>query len=131
MQHLKDLSDYLEIQGTVEQGNTMFLHTMPPEVNKAVMLRVPLGGTSIDHELRGYFKTSYQLIVRHTQVQPGFDLANSLLKKLFFSEKQLNNIYVKFSRPKHQPVMYRRSESGNFEFSVNFEICFTDTKFIF
>ena len=85
--------------------------------------------TKVDYELPEYRKTSFQIIVRtHTQKYLSGDaIARGIFKELNLSEVQLDSIFIKYLRPRHEPVSFRGSPGNNVEFSINFDICFVIT----
>ena len=127
--NLVPIAQLIEDAGLAKSGIDLFLHSFPAEIETGVLVRSPLGGTKVDYELPEYRKTSFQIIVRtHTQKYLSGDaIARSIFKELNLSEVQLDSIFVKYLRPRHEPVSFRGSPGNNVEFSINFDICFVIT----
>lgn len=129
--NLLPIAQVVEDAGIAKAGTNLFLNLFPAEVETGVLLRSPLTGTRIDYELPEYRKSSFQVIVRtHAhKYSTGEAMAKAIFDALTFEETQLNSIFIKYVRPKHEPVSFRGSPGNNVEFSINFEICFviTDT----
>lgn len=127
--NLAPIAQVIEDAGLAKGGTDMFLNIFPAEVETGVLLRSPLVGTKIDYELPDYRKSSFQIIVRtHAQnYLSGLTLANDISNALLFDETALDAMYIKYIRPRHEPVSYRTTPGNNIEFSVNFDICFVIT----
>ena len=102
----------------------LFIEAMPAKVNEGVMFRSDYYGTPIDHELPGYRKTEFQMIVRSAKYKDGRDLAVAISNLLTFGEKQVSGMAFQFLRPIHEPVSYPLSQGDLLEFSVNFETAY-------
>lgn len=108
-------------------GKSLFLSMMPTECQLGVLLRPPLTGTQIDHELPGYYKTTLQVIARSHDYEEGLALVNKAVKALTIkNDTQLQSLFVRYLRPCHKPVSFPLSEGNFIEFSVKMEICFNE-----
>lgn len=111
--------------GTV--GKSLFLSMMPTECELGVLLRPPLTGTKIDHELPGYYKTTLQVIARSHDYEDGLALVNKAVKALTIkNDTQLDGLLVRYLRPMHKPVSFPLSEGNFIEFNVRMEMCFNE-----
>ncbi|CAB4122125.1 hypothetical protein UFOVP26_84 [uncultured Caudovirales phage] len=129
--NLLPIAQVIEEAGIAKAGTDLFLNLFPAEVETGILLRSPLTGTKIDYELPEYRKASFQAVIRtHAQKYAiGDTMARAVFGVLTFEDIQLDTIYVKYIRPRHEPVSFRGSPGNNVEFSINFDICFvvTDT----
>lgn len=127
--NLLPIANVIEDANIAVPGTNLFLHYFPAEIETGVLLRSPLTGTKIDYELPEYRKASFQAVIRtHSQkYSVGEALAKSVYAALNLEETQLDTIFVKYLRPRHEPVSFRGSPGNNIEFSINFDICFVIT----
>jgi len=121
---LEDIQDYVNDRGIAIVGDDSFQFSMPAKVSRGVLFRLPLTGVKIDHELRGYFTTQIQVIVRDADYKAGGERCETLTEALTMCHRRLQNFYVDYMRPQHEPIIYPRSESGYIEFSVNYDVRF-------
>jgi hypothetical protein len=126
---LMPIANKLEFEGLGVQGKTLFINFMPMEAKTAIMLRVPLVGTDIDHELPGYFKTSFILIARAPQYVAALDLARSAMLALTIYDDDVDTINVKYMRPVSLPVSFPVSEGNFYEVQVTFDIAYTGDRY--
>lgn len=124
--NLLSMIDRLSMQGQGQSGKTLFLNMMPAKVNKAIMLRTPLTGTKIDHELPEYYKTEFQLIVRDTDYASAQTRAEDAVKALTVVETQIGPMYFRYCRPDTKPVAYPMSDGNLVEVSVTMCCCFNE-----
>jgi hypothetical protein len=125
--NLMPLADYLQDNGLGTQGTDLFVHMMPAEADRAMLLRVPLSGTKINYDLPGFFKTSFQLIVRVPAA--GFDdgeqWASDIIAALTLAEVQIgDDHFFNYCRPRTEPVPFPLSKGNLIEFNVMFDCCF-------
>jgi len=100
----------------------LFVHHMPARVASGVLLRQSFVGTPVDHELPGFYKTSFQVIVRHGDYKKGEALALSVRGVLTIRmERQVGNMWVRHILPRHEPLVYPVSEGDRLEWSINFD----------
>lgn len=121
--NLEPLAQKLSDDGIATAGVDLFIHNMPSNVTKAVLLLSNLTGTPIDFELPGYRRTSFQAIIRHTDYVQGLALANEVSEALTFKsgESILDTLHIKHILPRHEPVVFPVSEGDFLEISVNFD----------
>lgn len=119
------LSDRLEALGLGKVGKSIFEHEMPAECRTGVLLKLPLQGIPIDHELPGYFRGSVQAIVRAQQDETGRTLADKVMAALTITGETFTSdgveMRVNFLRPKTLPVTYPRSDGNGKEWSINLD----------
>ncbi|MPQ56301.1 minor capsid protein [Duganella sp. FT27W] len=108
------------------EGETLFVDMMPADAGNAVLLRNPLTGTKINHELPGYFKTEFQVIVRATLggYGEGLALMEQVVEAFTMEETAVANMHFNYCRPRTTPVVFPLSEGNILEFNVMFDCCF-------
>lgn len=123
---LMPLADRLEAQGFGTKGKDIFIHMIPADSPKGVLLREPLRGTPIDYELPGYFKTTFRVIARAPSYQEGSALINAVIPALTVQNSIVGTMSVRWFRPKAKPVPYSLSDGNLIEFAVEFEAVYND-----
>ena len=118
---LENVAEYLREQGYGTIGIDLFAHRMPEEVNVGVLLTSPLTGVMIDHEMPGYYKSNFLMVIRHREIDTGLSLAETLSNVLSLQEQKLGDVVVNFIRPRFKPVVFPSSQGDNFEASVGFD----------
>jgi len=106
------------------QGKTLFINFMPMECKNGILLRSPLNGTHIDHELPGYYKTEFNVIVRGHDYAAAAALMQSVMTALCFFETAIDGVHYKYVRPKSLPVTFPVSEGNFYEIQVKFDANF-------
>jgi hypothetical protein len=126
---LEPLAQYLKDQDIAIPGTDLFIYEMPSSVKVGILILTSLSGTNINYELPDYRKTTFQVIVRHTDHVKGRELAELVSSGLTMSGATLEGMSVNYIRPKHEPVVYPVSEGDFLEFSVNFDanFCYNQT----
>ena len=104
-----------------EQGKTLFINFMPMECKNGILLRSPLSGTQIDHELPGYYKTEFNVIVRGHDYMAAAAKMQQVMTALCIFETTLDGVQFKYVRPKTLPVTFPVSEGNFFEIQVGFD----------
>lgn len=122
MSFLDEIAERLESNnvGTLERD--IFIHFMPAEVKRGVVLIESLSGAMIDHELKGMNRTAVQAVVRNPDYSAGIAKAKEVITALTIERELLTKVTVNYMRARHQPVVYPRSDAGNtLEVSINFD----------
>ena len=125
--NLDIISQVIEDANLGVLGVSLFQHHMPEGCVNGILLRTPLNGIAIDHNLPGYFKGSLQAIVRSDSHELGDGLAASVSSALTLSNRifaspngsflmKVNHLY-----PTNLPIIYPRSPGNIFEWSINFD----------
>jgi hypothetical protein len=122
--NLQPIADKLEAENLGKKGKTLFIHAMPLECKKGILLRSPLQGTDIDHELPGYYKTEFGVIVRAAKHEEATALAEAVMASLKGNDVQIGNMAVKYIRPHHLPVTFPVNDGNLIEALVKFDIAF-------
>jgi hypothetical protein len=114
------------------EGETLFTHHMVSEVKKGVLIKPPFEGVDVDDYLPGYYVHGFQLIVRAQTYEEGEPYADQLIEAVRIrQETDFVNpgtsdfiAQIKYLRPLKLPIAYPRSDSGDLEWSINFQICY-------
>lgn len=126
---LTPIANKLESDGLGTQGKTLFINFMPMECKKGVMVRSPLIGTGIDHELPGYFKTEFVAVTRAPDYIAALTLMQEVMLALTMYDQDLDAISVKYMRPATLPVSFPISDGNFYEVQVRFETAFVGEKY--
>lgn len=123
---LLSLVDYLEDQDKGRMGKDLFIYRMPSEIVEGVLLRDSAQGDEINHTIIGYRTGKFQLVVRAQEIEKGLERAKDLMNTLTLSDQQLSEDYFNQCLPKHEPLVFPASDGNNFEFSVNFDVRYSE-----
>ena len=117
--HLAD-----EDVGVIAQD--LFIDMLPAEADEAVLLRNPLQGTFINHELPGYYQAEFDVIVRvpAAKYDAGEAKIEAVVAVLTVANLQLDDMWFNYARPETLPVSYPLSKGNLIEFSVRMACCF-------
>lgn len=123
---LMPLANLLEAYGLGVKAETLFLDMLPAEAEQAILLRNPLSGTPINHELPGYFETEFHVIVRTParEYQAGSDLIDGVVKALTMANEQVEDHWFNYCRPRTEPIVFPLSDGNLLEFTVTFDCNF-------
>ncbi|WP_062120534.1 minor capsid protein [Aureimonas sp. AU40] len=112
-------------------GKTLFLNAMPGDVAIGIMLKSPIQGIRIDHELPGYYDPSLQVIVRHGDPVKGAALADQVQRCLTVDKRERHDataergaVQINQFLPAHTPIQFPRMNGGGIEWSLNFRTSF-------
>lgn len=109
-------------------GKTLFLHHMPETCKQGVVLRIPLSGIQTDSYKPGFYKSGYQAIVRDKAHESGQALADKVMEKLefynrdFADKKGKPTIRILQSYACILPVVYPKLPDNMLEWSTMFDI---------
>lgn len=123
------LADRLAAAGLGTPGTDIFEFEMAPEVRAGILLKLPLDGIPIDHELPGYHKGAVQAIVRAQKHATGEALAAKVqdvltIAKLDLLDEEGRGMHVNYLRAKTLPIVYPRSDGNGKEWSINLDACY-------
>ena len=108
----------IQASGLGIPGKTLFHTHMPAGIGAGilVMARVPV---MIDPytDLR---KGTFQVIVRAATIQAASGLAEQLMPVLMTEGAKHGEVRFLFIKPEHDPLVFPRTEGGQFEASVNY-----------
>ena len=122
---LEPIADKLQSAGLGVKAKSIFIHAMPVECKKGILLRSPLQGTQIDHELPGYYKAQFSVICRSHNHAEAVQLANDATAALKGYNTTVGAMDVRHLLPNHLPVVFPVSEGNFIEALVKFDICFS------
>lgn len=117
---------YLEQHKLGRVGETLFAVEMPLECKEGIVLLNTYTGTSIDHYLPRWRDTGFRLVVRSADYERGYALAEKASQALTIRQethmgRRATAMLVKMMAPVNDPLPYRRSEGGYWEFQVDVE----------
>lgn len=125
--NLMPLANRIDALRMAKLGVDLFLQQLPQEAEEGVLLRSPLIGTKINHELPGYYKSTFQLIVRGHDVEVISARTARIVKAItFIAETKLGAQTFKYCRPDHLPSIFPLSEGNLLEASVTFDVCWAE-----
>lgn len=106
---------------------TLFLHMMPAGATQAILLRSPLAGTAINHELPGFYRGEFQVIVRAADPVEGEKLMKKVVAALTLEPGAVVGAQTfNYCRPRTQPVAFPLSDGALIELSVQMDACFVE-----
>lgn len=126
--NLLSVAEYLDMNGFGRRGKDLFVGFMPSGVEKGILLLEPITGTPIDHELPGYRRAKFRVVVRDADHNSGKDTAEKVSEALDLQNVSLSKMDIKHMHPLHDPVAFPVSEADHLEYSVNFETVYVITK---
>lgn len=126
---LMPIANKLEFEGLGVQGKSLFINFMPMEAKKAIMLRSPLTGVDIDHELPGYFRSPFMVVVRSPEYTSALELMREVMLALTIYNQDLDGMSVKHMYPTTLPISFPVSDGNFYEVQVNFHTAFSSTKY--
>lgn len=123
--NLMPVAQKLEDDGFGVMGTSIFINMIPIECPEGILLRNKLSGTIVDYELPGYYKTTFQLIVRTQDYAAGDTLIEGICEKLTLNNKMLGAMRFIYMRPITLPVVFPLSKGNLLEFAADFGVAFT------
>jgi len=121
---LKGLQEYAETLSLGTMGTDLFVSNMPETVKEGVIILQDLEGTMIDHEIFGYRKGDFQIVVRSASYTAGLERAQAIATAFTLVNTVISGRNYRYIRPKHEPVPYPVSKGNLQEFSVNYQACY-------
>lgn len=118
--NLEGVAQILEQAGVAVQGENLFINFMPTDTT-GILLRDPFGGTPIDHELPGYRRTSFMLIVRLPEYQAARELMSAAVDALTMQGRETGGMRINYMRPRSEPQTYQPSPGGLIEMITNID----------
>ena len=125
---LMPFAELLETKGLGSISSSIFLNMMPTEAKEAILLRPPMNGSKIDHELPGYFHTSFTAIIRARGYLEGKELTDQVFKELSMEEVTVGGMYLRYCRPRATPASFPISGGSIIEWSIQFDVCFSEVR---
>ena len=108
-------------------GQTIFVHTMPANAERGVMIKLP--EIKIDANLPRFYCEPIQVIIREQSETAGALLADQVIAALHTYETKdyiaadSTRVKINYMLARHLPYRYRRSDGNGIEWSINFETC--------
>lgn len=122
-----NLTPFYNLVTAALPNEDVFMHYMPPELTRGVLILTGAGGAVLDQYIQGYKKARLQVIVRETEFTSGYDLSKQIMAILSKSRLVENPAYILQINPLHDPMAFPRSPGGFIEFSVNYETVYVET----
>lgn len=125
--NLEPIALYLEQQTQPPlgiRGQSLFINALPADTEPAILLRDPFGGAEILHELPGYRRASFQVIVRAKDYREGQTLSKAVSSALTMENASLTGMDIKFMRPRHDPFTFAPSPGNSLEWVVNIDAAY-------
>lgn len=124
--NLMGVIQYLEQRKVGRVGESLFVTEMPMECKEGIVLLNTYTGTSINHYLPRWRDTGFRLVVRSYDYERGHALAEKASQALTIQQettmgRRRSEMLVKMMLPVNDPLPYRRSDGGNWEFQVDVE----------
>lgn len=117
--------------GLGNPGESLFRNFMPAEINRGILIRLPLTGIPIDPYIEGWHKGNMQVIVRHVDPVDGIALSNDVIKALLVEKPEFypaseerGPAQISLFFPVHLPIQFPLLEGNAFEWSLNFRTAF-------
>lgn len=130
---VEQLAKILEDAGCGTRGVNLFVHFMPAQITKGIVLLPSLSGDAINWELPGWRnRVKFQILVRDNTIPAGHVRIKAATTALTIRQRTLvpemapdiPASLLSHCWPVHDAVVYPRSPANLFEFSVNFEMAF-------
>jgi hypothetical protein len=121
--NIEAVAVYMEMSGLGRRGQSVFVTEMPSECREGVLMINRYSGSRIDHELPGWRDTGFRAVVRSPEYSRGYAMAERVGKLLTIHQDVVMGgvILVKQCLPMNDPLPYRRSDGGFWEFEVDVE----------
>jgi hypothetical protein len=120
----EDITNLLENAGLGTAGTDIFAYHSPPDVSNCIIVYPSNDPPAIDPERPFYMKAKFQVIVRNSDYRAGLEKCKLAQAALTFNETETGQMKVKQCRPLYQARVYRRSGSGELEFSITFQVIY-------
>jgi hypothetical protein len=119
MKLLEAITGYIQAQGLGTQGVDLFYGYMPAEIDSG---SVVLARVMIDIDpYTGINKGTFQVVSRAMKSAQAYDRAAAIKKVLRLEGAELGGVKFKFILPKHEPLVFPRTDGGQYEASVNYQ----------
>lgn len=127
MNKLEAIVDHMQTLGFGTPGTDIFIHQMPPQVRKGILVLDDNDqSTEIDEYIPKLRRSHFRMIVRAAGYAEGYQLAKSLRDAIDFHRVTLGDYIFLRLRPTYDPVAYPTPDSDTIEVSVNFWACYVE-----
>lgn len=96
----------------------IFLHTLPINVELAVLLLYTMDGIGVNHEINDYYQDSFALVVRGRHFGKVKDKIDLLISEITVINTDFGDIHFNFLKPATLPIYYPKDSSSNYEANV-------------
>jgi hypothetical protein len=121
-----DLAQYLRDANFL--NGAVFAFEMPEDICPGAMVIPPLEGLVFDPELPNRYKGFYQLLVRTNDHRQAHDLGTDVMQLLTLHNVPIGGMYIDLSEAVATPIVFPRTEAGQYEASVNMRIIMIDPR---
>ena len=121
---LESIADYLEEKRYGREGEGLFIWHMPDDIKEGILLIDSIVGTRINHELTGYRKGKFQVIIRTQDYTEGYELISRISDSLTILDADMKTVIVKYIRPRTDPIVFPISKGDNLEMTVVFDTAY-------
>lgn len=111
--------DLIQANGLGQPGKDLFRGYMPAEVETGTVV---LARVAIEEDpYSGIKKGTFQVVTRAATGDLAYDKAAAIKKLLRLEGVDLSGVSFKFILPRHEPLVFPRSDGGQYEASVNYQ----------
>jgi hypothetical protein len=103
----------------------VFAYNMPGDIKNGILV-VSWMPAEIHPDIWGYKIGEFTVVVRDPDYKDGLLISNKIKQELTVENEVWSDWKILFSRAKHDPMVFPRSEGNGLEFSVNFQCRFID-----
>ena len=125
----EQVANLMVANGVGRLGRDVFVHAMPETVTQGWLILGKLDLLDIDWDLPTLRKEGFQILARHPSPLEAEKMAMRAARAVSFhqwrdlppagsAESSIRALYI---RPRHDPIVFPRSEGDIYEASVNFE----------
>lgn len=119
MKLLKAIVNFIQAKGLGTPGVDLFYGHMPSEVSTGTLV---LARVAIDNDpYTAIKKGTFQIVTRAATGNLAHDKAAAIAKVLRFEGAEIGEVSFKFAYPKHEPIVFPRTDGGQYEASVNYQ----------
>lgn len=119
MKLLQALVDFIQAQGLGTPGKDLFRGFMPAQVETGTVI---LARVQIDDDPYCRVKKgTFQVVTRAATGDLAYDKAVAIKKVLRLEGADMGGVSFKFILPKHDPLVFPRTDGGQYEASVNYQ----------
>ncbi len=125
---MEQVAAVLRDAGAGLYGKTLFAYEMPAACRSGLVVMQGGVGEGIDHELPSWERQAFQVIARSPGIAAGFPLIQAAVTALTWQLPRtlpaVGNypaMLVRRCLPRHNPIIYPRTDTDLYEFSVNFD----------
>jgi hypothetical protein len=124
MYEVEDIVTLIEQAGAGTAAIDIFAYSAPADAKACIIVYPSNDPPAINPETPFYMKGRFQVIIRHYDYATGMELSKTISNALTFYNTETTLMTIKECRPLYQVRVYRRSGSGEIEFSVTYQITY-------